>query len=178
MKILAICGSPRKGNTEFMINTVLDSITDHEKELVLLREKKIRRCVGCLHCDENKEDCSIKDDDMKELNRRLKEADVLLVGSANYFDNVTGLLKDFIDRTNPFYKTGLLKGKKVYAVVAGGMSIEHSQKVINAIEIFARAHEMEFVRGVICENSEDREAKDQEDLIKELKELGEEINSL
>ena len=178
MKILAVCGSPRKGNTEFMIKTVLGEITNHEKELILLREKKIKRCIGCLYCDENKEKCSIKDDDMKKLNGKLKEADILIVGSANYFDNVTGLLKDFIDRTNPFYQTGLLNGKKVYAVVAGGMSKEHSKKVIDAVDIFAKAHEMKFVKGVICENSEDAKAEEQKELVEELKELGKEINSL
>lgn len=178
MKILAICGSPRKGNTEFMIDTVLNEIKNHEKEFVLLRNKKIRHCVGCLYCDEHKEDCSIRDDDMKELNDKFKKADIIIIGSANYFDNVTGLLKDFIDRTNPFYKTGLLKGKKVYGLIAGGMSKAHSEKAMNAIKIFARAHDMKFIKGIICERSEDKEAKDQKELIKKLKELGQKINLL
>jgi multimeric flavodoxin WrbA len=176
MNILAICGSPRKGNTEFMVNVVLDSIINHEKELILLREKEINRCLGC-HKGYKKKECVIKDD-MQEICEKMVEADVLFIGSPNYFDNVSGLLKDFMDRTNSFYKTGAFKGKKVYVLASGGMSKEHTQKVIDAIHIFARAHEMEFVRGVICENSEDKEAKDQEDLIKELKELGKEINSL
>ena len=178
MKILAICGSPRKGNTEFMLNTVLNEIKNHEKELVLLKDKKIKHCVGCLYCDEHKEDCSIKDDDMKELNDKFKKADIVIIGSANYFDNVTGLLKDFIDRTNPFYKTGLLKGKKVYGIIAGGMSIEHSEKAMEAIRIFTRAHDMSFVEGVICEKADDNEAKNQKALILQLKELGNKINNL
>ncbi len=173
MKILAICGSPRKGNTEFMLNTVLNEI-NHEKELILLGEKNINRCLGC-HQGYKKKECVIKDD-MQEICEKIVKADVLLIGSPNYFDNVSGLLKDFIDRTNPFYKTGAFEGKKVYALAAGGMSKEHTQKTIDAIHTFARAHKMEFVKSVICENSEDKKAEDQEELIEELKELGKEIN--
>jgi multimeric flavodoxin WrbA len=177
MKILAICGSPRKGNTEFMLNTVLNEITRHKKELILLREKSIKHCTGCLFCDERKKECSIKDDDMEGLNKKLSEADIILMGSANYFDNVTGLLKDFIDRTNIFYKTGLLKGKKVYGLVAGGMSKLHSEKAMEAVKSFAAAHKMDFIKGLICGHSEDSEAKNQKELIKELKRLGQNINN-
>ncbi len=177
MKILAICGSPRKGNTEFMLNTVLDSITNHEKELVLLREKSVKHCDGCLFCGK-KNECHIKDDDMEELNKKLQEADVIIIGSPNYFDNVTGLLKDFIDRTNPFYETDSLKEKKIYGLVAGGGSREHSKKVMEAIHIFARAHNMKFKPVPIAQALDTQSINDQEDLIKELKELGKEINSL
>ena len=30
-KILTVCGSPRKGNTEFMLKTVLNEITNQEQ---------------------------------------------------------------------------------------------------------------------------------------------------
>jgi multimeric flavodoxin WrbA len=177
MKILAICGSPRKGNTEFMLKTVLNEITNHEKELVLLREKSIKHCDGCLFCDKNNK-CHVKDDDMEELNNKLKEADIIITGSPNYYDNVTGLLKDFIDRTNPFYETDALKGKKVYGLVAGGGSREHSKRVMEIIHIFAKAHNMEFKAGPIAQALDTQSIYDQKELIEELKELGKEIDSL
>ena len=175
MRILAICGSPRKGNTEFMVNTVLDEI-NNEKELILLREKRVEHCDGCLFCDKNN-DCHVKDD-MEEINKKLQEADVVIIGSPNYYDNVTGLLKDFIDRTNPFYETDTLKGKKLYGLVSGGGSREHSKKVMEVIHIFARAHNMEFKPGPIAQALDTQSINNQKDLIKELKELGKEINSL
>ncbi len=46
----------------------------------------------------------------------MKEADVLIVGSPTYYWNVSGVVKDFIDRTNPLYNTESLKGKVGVAV--------------------------------------------------------------
>src|SRR3989338_8626738 len=111
MKVLAICGSPRKGNTEFMLNIILNKITNHEKGLVLLRDKNIENCTGCDICYNKGKDCYIKDD-MKELYARLSESDIIVLGSPNYFKNVSGLMKTFIDRTNALVNPPKLKGKK------------------------------------------------------------------
>ena len=40
MKILAINGSPRKGNTDFMLQTILGS-AKADSEIIYLRDKKI-----------------------------------------------------------------------------------------------------------------------------------------
>jgi len=142
--ILIVSGSPRKGNTEFVLNKIFESL-DTEKELVLLREKNIEHCSGCLYCDKNKK-CFIKDD-MQEIYRKMLKADVLILGTPNYFDNVSGLMKDFMDRTNPFYETGLLKGKKVITIVVGGGDVENSKKVgEQALRHFVGGgHNMEMV---------------------------------
>lgn len=142
-KFLLISGSPRKGNTEFVLNKIFDSI-EGEKELILLREKNIKHCMGCLSCDKTKK-CVI-DDDMAEILKKLENADVVVIGTPNYYDNVSGLMKDFIDRTNPFYETGKLKGKKMFAIVVGGGDVKNSEFVGNQIlKNFAQAHEMDFV---------------------------------
>ena len=172
MTILVINGSPRKGCTDFMLDIVLKEIKA-DKELILLRNKDIKHCTGCLQGYKKKE-CAIKDD-MQELNKKLSESNIIIIGTPNYFDSVPGLLKDFIDRTNPFYKTCALKGKKVYALAVGGMSKEHSVKAVSTINTFAKAHEMDFELGPIYEFSEDKKIEDDKAFIGELKEFGRRI---
>lgn len=124
MKTLLISGSPRKGNTEFILNKIYKSIMG-KKELVLLRNKNIKHCAGCLYCDKHKK-CAIRDD-MQGIYGKLQKADIIVLGTPNYYDNVPGLLKDFIDRLNPFYKTDKLKGKKLITIVVGGGAIKNSK---------------------------------------------------
>jgi len=50
MKVLGICGSPRKGNTEWMLDTILKSfaVKGAETEIILLRKKNVKTCKGRL----------------------------------------------------------------------------------------------------------------------------------
>jgi multimeric flavodoxin WrbA len=173
MKILAICGSPREGNTEFMLRTILDAATG-EKELILLREKNIKHCQGCLYCDSHKTECAIKDD-MQELYKKLEKAGLIIIGTPNYFDNVPGLMKDFIDRTNPYYETGKLKGKKLFILVSGGGEPKNSKRLVNqALKYFANCHELEIVGDYCVQALKTGEAK-KEEVISELKKIGESL---
>ena len=142
-KILIISGSPRKGNTEFVLNKIYKAAKG-EKELISLRNKNIKHCAGCLYCDEHKK-CAIQDD-TQEIHKKMLEADLIVIGTPNYFDNVPGMVKDFIDRTNPFYETDKLKGKKLITIVVGGGKIKNSKKVgEQALKSFYDAHQMKLV---------------------------------
>ena len=108
MRVVGICGSPRKGNTEWMLRKLLEGIARDgaETELVLLREKEIKACDGCLSCEaggrERKGICRIEDD-MQLIYSKLIEADALAIGTPVYFEMLSGLLKNFIDRTCPIW---------------------------------------------------------------------------
>ena len=54
MRILGVSGSPRKGNTEWMLRKLLEMVAQSgaEVELLLLRKMDIRMCRGCLTCEE------------------------------------------------------------------------------------------------------------------------------
>ncbi|MDD2516284.1 MAG: flavodoxin family protein [Candidatus Gracilibacteria bacterium] len=121
MKILLISGSPRKGNTEFVLNEIQKSF-ENQSKIILLRDKKISHCKGCFYCN-SKPKCAIKDD-MEDIYKQILEAEVVIIGSPNYFDNITGLLKNFIDRLHPFYKTKPLEGKKLIQFMVGGGEID------------------------------------------------------
>ncbi|MDD5146277.1 MAG: NAD(P)H-dependent oxidoreductase [Candidatus Pacebacteria bacterium] len=129
-KYLLISGSPRKGNTDFVLSRIFESI-EGEKELIFLRDKNIGHCIGCLSCH-TKPQCAINDD-MTEIRQKMLSADMIIIGTPNYFDNVSGLLKDFIDRTHPFYKAALLKDKKLILIMVGGGKAEGSKEFLDVV---------------------------------------------
>jgi len=47
MKILAICGSPRIGNTYSALNTIKESFSDIDIEILMLKDLKFELCRGC-----------------------------------------------------------------------------------------------------------------------------------
>ena len=114
MKVVGICGSPRRGNTEWMLRRLLEAAAQRgaETELILLRKRRIKSCNGCLTCEVGGKArqgiCSIQDD-MQEIYPALLEADCLVLATPVYFEMLSGLLKNFIDRTCPVWPR--LEGK-------------------------------------------------------------------
>ena len=115
-KILLISGSNRNGNTNYLLNQIA-KIMDNP-EMILLSEKNIEYCKGCLACH-NIDKCIIQDD-MKGIIDKIIGADLIIFGIPNYFDNVTGLFKNFMDRLHPLYKNELIKDKQVIYIYTGG----------------------------------------------------------
>ena len=126
MKILGISGSPRKGNTEWMLSKLLETAAQSgaEVELLLLRKMDVRICHGCLTCEEGGRErkgiCKIKDD-MTEVYPKLLAADAIVLATPGYFEMLSGLLKNFLDRTCPIWPR--LEGKKVAGLAVAEESI-------------------------------------------------------
>jgi len=96
--VLGICGSARKkGNTATLLREVLNA-TGVASELIFLADLTIGFCTGCLSCVKNKGVC-IKDDDMKRLLDKMIAAQAIVLGSPNYYYDVSGLMKNMIDRS-------------------------------------------------------------------------------
>jgi len=175
MNILAICGSPRKGNTEFMLNTVLDEITDHKKDLILLREKNIQNCTGCDLCYNEKKPCYI-DDDMREIIPKLLKADLIILGSPNYFSNVSGLMKTFMDRTDEVAKEHKLESKEAVIICVGGRELTNTDYCKNVLQEFIRDHKMKLSKSIKAKADAPGDVKNNHKLINHLKDLGRQIN--
>lgn len=123
MKILSICGSPRKGNSEAIVLKIQQLLEEKgvENEVILLREKQISRCLGCVEYCNRKLKCQIQDD-MQAIMNKMEKADGFVFVSPNYYKMPTGLFKDFIDRTTIFYVSGkekLFNGKKAVVICVG-----------------------------------------------------------
>jgi multimeric flavodoxin WrbA len=101
MKITVFNGSPRKaaGNTHIMTEAFLEGAREAgaEADVVFLADKHIKPCLGCLSCWLKTPGKCVHDDDMKEL-LPLMESDILVFATPVYVDNVTGIMKMFIDR--------------------------------------------------------------------------------
>lgn len=105
MKIVAFNGSPRaeRSNTHVMVKAFLDGarLAGAETENVFLAHKKVHPCCGCLACwIKTPGKCAIKDD-MAELMPKLWAADLVVFATPLYVDNVTGIMKNFMDRLVP-----------------------------------------------------------------------------
>ena len=119
MNIIAVCGSPRKGNTEWMLDTLLGAATDAgaNTSLIRLRNINLKPCRGCLACEKRDERgvgiCRI-DDDVRNILPELLAADIIVLGTPGYMGLLSGLLKTFLDRTCPVWPA--LKGKGLAGV--------------------------------------------------------------
>lgn len=145
MKIIAINGSPKKErNTAFLLQAVLQAVENLgvESELINLTDYNIKPCIGCNKCL-RAGICSIQDDDMKMLDEKMLNADGIVFGSPSYFMNVTGLMKNFIDRTRPLHVySNKLKGKVGGAVTVAGMRHGGQEFVIDYLERYMRSQGM------------------------------------
>jgi len=102
MKVTIFNGSPRgkKGNTHLMVKEFSKGavLGRAEVENVFLVKKKIRPCRGCFTCwIKTPGKCVIKDD-MPELIHKFGESDIVVFATPVYVDNVTGIMKIFMDR--------------------------------------------------------------------------------
>ncbi|MFH1785236.1 MAG: flavodoxin family protein [Candidatus Micrarchaeota archaeon] len=145
MKIIAISGSPRSGNCERLVKEALEAaqLEGAEVELVLLRKLRITRCCGddqCYHTER----CKINDE-ISELMKRISECDGMILGSPSYFNNVTGLMKEFMDRTNPYAKYQRWSNKKAAIIVVGGATHRSLVKCAKIIKDFFWIHRINVV---------------------------------
>ena len=148
MKVLAVCGSPRRGNTEWMLRRLLEEVAKvgGDTDLILLRELYIRGCDGCLACEaggkERKGECRIQDD-MQHMYSKLLEADCLVLGTPVYFEMLSGQLKTFLDRTCPIWPK--LEGK----IIAGvAVAEEGIGKAVQNVRTYANVCSMHWVGSV------------------------------
>lgn len=122
MKVVAFNGSPRKdGNTFRLITAVLGEIEKEgiETELVQIGGKKIRGCIACFKCFENKDQrCAVTKDMLNDCIERMIAADGIILGSPTYFANMSADLKALIDRSGLVSKAnGEMYRRKVGAAV-------------------------------------------------------------
>ncbi len=148
MKIVGVCGSPRKGNTEWMLVKLLETTTKNgaDAELLLLRRMEVRTCRGCLACEEGGRErkgiCKINDD-MTEVYPKLLAADAIVLATPGYFEMLSGLLKNFLDRTCPIWPR--LEGKRMAGLAVAEEGIGQA---IQNIKTYASLCKMSWVGSV------------------------------
>lgn len=148
MKIIGIAGSPRKGNTEWMLSRLMELAAQKgaKTEILLLRKMDIRMCRGCLACEaggKNREGICVMKDDMNSIYPRLLNADAIVLASPGYFEMISGLLKNFLDRTCPIWPK--MRGRKIAGLAAAEEGI--GQTVQN-FKTYASLCQMKWIGSV------------------------------
>lgn len=123
---LYICGSNRKGNSARIIN----DLRKENDKVIFLDEKEIKYCSGCNSCMNDLTSHCIIQDDMKEVYEKILETEKIVIVSPIYMNHITGLLKNVIDRFNPFsWHDDLLQGKTIYLITVGQMDEEENKEI-------------------------------------------------
>ncbi len=107
MRILALNSSPRSGGqskTELMLNHLVEGMRDAgaEVEIVNLREKTIKNCIGCFTCwTKTPGKCIHKDDMTNELFPKWLKSDLVVYATPLYYHIMNGAMSTFRERTLP-----------------------------------------------------------------------------
>ncbi len=102
MKVLLICGSPRReSNTLTALTEIANTLHEEgiESEIVELGVKPVRSCIGCGKCRENGGGrCIFNDDIVNLINEKAESADGFIFGSPVYYGMPDGRMLSLVQR--------------------------------------------------------------------------------
>lgn len=157
MKVLILNASPRKkGVTTTILTEIEDNIASkHTVESVMIYRSNMKPCLGCLKCRPDKK-CVLPKDDAHTLGEKIRESDLLIIGSPVYWGNIPGPLKIFFDRNVPLFEyveakpmnripIPQLKGKKAILTISSAspypynLLISQSRGTIRALKTILKS---------------------------------------
>lgn len=152
MNILVISTSLRaKSNSDILTKKLIDGARDagHQVELVSLKGKNIKFCIGCLACQKTQK--CVLNDDANLIAEKVKNADTLVFVTPIYYYEMCGQMKTLLDRLNPLYPSDY-KFRKVYMMSVAAEDEHHvPEKAVSGlkgwIDCFEKA---EFGGSLFC----------------------------
>ena len=147
VKIIGICGSPRRKSSYAALREALDGALetgDVEVELIELRARKLNFCIHCNKClREDAVRCTVYEDDMTPLYEKVYQADGMIIASPVYEMNIT-----FRPTWNIIKKDPTFFNRKVGAAIAvGGTRNGGQEGALNAILGFYHTQGMVVCNG-------------------------------
>lgn len=96
----------------------------------------------------------IVEDDMQEIYEQILKVDKIVIATPIYMNHITGLLKNVIDRFNPFsWHEDLYKRKTIYLITVGQMNEEENADIaVNIKEYFESIGEFMGFETVFLKN--------------------------
>ena len=157
VKILGICGSPRRKSAYAALLAALKAAEDSgeqvETEIVELRGRKISPCIHCNQCLKKQSDhCTIYMDDMEPLYEKFYGADGIIIASPVYEMNLTAQTVTFMDRFRSAWLKGITEPefflRKVGAgITVGGTRNGGQEMAMSAIQNFYLTQGMTLCSG-------------------------------
>jgi multimeric flavodoxin WrbA len=186
-KVLALMGSPRRNkNTETLLDYLLEGIdrSNFEVEKIILRNLNINYCTGCEHCGKTS-NCVFKDD-MSKIYDNFDNCDIIILASPIYFNSITGLAKNVVDRCQRYWSIKYVLGnnykrnqeRKGIFLSVGGATFSHNQfdGAVPVIDYFFKAINANYVGNYFVSNTDEIPVEDRVNIKNELYRIGREID--
>lgn len=126
-KVLAVIGSPRKGETYKAVQKFeeeLKKTEDVEFEYIMLIKTGLGECTGCHNCIEKGQEYCHEAAKVQELYNKMLAADGIIIATPVYNQHVSALLKKFLDYFTFLWHRPSLFGVKVFCIASGGGMFE------------------------------------------------------
>ncbi|MBD3178710.1 MAG: hypothetical protein GF417_03410, partial [Candidatus Latescibacteria bacterium] len=149
MKVVAIQGSPHKGNTYERVENFAQALSEHgeiEFDHIALKDSDLKPCQGCFLCFTRGERACPLNDDIKSIRIKLDESDAVIFATPVYSMQISYLLKIFVDRMAYTFHRPRYFGK--YAVglaVTGAVGLKET---LDYISMFSEAWGFEYLGGL------------------------------
>ncbi len=117
MKVLGICGSPRKGgNTDILLEKALEGARESgaETEKIVLNDLDISPCQEEEYENVNDEGFSVVDDDIHLIYRKINGSDVLILASPIFFGSLSAQTKTMIDRFQCVWLAKFMRNRELF----------------------------------------------------------------
>ena len=120
MKIAILNGSPRKENTEAMVNAFAEGAREagHEVEILHVGRMNIAGCKGCEYCHTKGEGKCVQKDDMEQVIPAYIDSDMIVFASPVYYFGLTAQMNAAIQRVYCIGKP--VKAKKAALLLSSG----------------------------------------------------------
>ena len=131
MIILIINGSARKNgfcdHIAKSLCSTLESLNNDSNKITVkyfnVPAKNIGFCLGCVQCCANENKYCFINDDIQSVYKLMEEADSIVYISPIYESFISGILKNFFDRTNHYTSFFKLAGKNINMILSGAQPL-------------------------------------------------------
>lgn len=180
MKICVLFGGQhKKGNTAALLGQFLEGATakGHAVRRFDVAFMDIRPCLGCMGCKKKGNGC-VQKDDMNAIYDAIKESDMIVLSSPMYWWNLSGPLKNVVDRFfalpfNTQIESSAFAGKKLMLIMTSGQPRERdgSEGLQAILEKMCSFTGMEWA-GILSTGTGTRAIAEQNDVLKDAYERG------
>jgi len=140
-QVLAILGGKKDGNTHNLLKYIRKLLSQNaiDLEIINLNEMELLDCKGCEECVLG--DGCVLEDDMPNIEQKIKEKDGIILASPVYNNNVSGKMKMFIDKTVKWSHSPILAGKPYLGLTTTSSSgLKFTLKYLSVVGINWGAH--------------------------------------